>query len=350
MSDEQLPSTHTKVSASQILITMRTDSAEETSSSMKLNDDASSNVVANNDTNISNISTATNRDVAYVTTSPSSTQNVHNNNNSPSPSNTKNTLELSPNSSDDEETRNASPEPIIYDDDLIFDKDEDAPSESEDHNDHYLPSTDHYRRIIMNTSTKIPTSNLYTGLFNNQFIPEEFVIPKQWEKSFKSTDNLSGIVNCIMLIRKRAVDRKRKTTSKVDIGFRFPFKQVITPEDRFEMTELASKFYLSNDKKRIPYLWLHYYPPHQNKGNVPVREFFKNSFPSASDNERIDTVHEHNKTECFAIGIHDKHFENLQFGFTDRCHILAAVSFCLLKNNDKNDLSGAYIYYLGIHQ
>ena len=250
-------------------------------------------------------------------------------------------------SSDDELGNKKGPEPIIYDDDLIFDDDEDAKSEAEEPNEQYLPSTDHYRRIFLNASTKIPTNNLFDGLINNQFIPEKFQIPKQWQKTFKSSDNLSGIISCIMLIRKRVVDRKKKSSSKVDIGYRFPLKQVLGPDDRFEMNELASKFYMSEEKSRTPYLWLHYYPPNQNAGNRPVQDFFKNIFPSLSDNERIETVHQHNRTECFAIGIHDRKFENLQYGFSDCCHILAAVSFCLLKNTDESYLTGAYIYYLG---
>ena len=400
MSENPKGTSHSKVSASQILIRMRADSAEDTSPSHKDNHPPTSsrestehNLSASSkagNTQSSKISTSTtdnNVDLNHPTSSaydnvnvnqsPSPTQDVDesknsNNSKTNSPQPLKDTVnrttiptqvdinletldtstqenvqeENSTNSSDDEIVNSNSLQPIIYDDDLIFDKDEDAKSIEETPNEQYHPSTDHYRRIFLNSSTKIPTNNLFDGLINNQFIPEEFKMPKQWEKTYKKSYNFSGIVNSIMLIRKRNVDRKKKASNKVDIGYRFPFKQVLDSDDRFEMIELGSKYYMSDDKTRIPYVWLHYYPPNQNKGNSPIKDFFKSIFPSESDNELIELVHEHHRTECIAIGLHDKKFENLQYGYTDRCHILAAVSFCLLKN-DSDLPSGAYIYYLG---
>ena len=331
MSGKQQSSLQSKESASQILVTMRADSTEDTSSQTNQDNipvsipeasDPNMSPSSTNENFVSNQLPSSSQDNDYSITSsspthnstnqnilsnkePSSTQDDDDTNKLPastqgvddinkSSASTVSNIQEEPesilslinnnistvlsDSSDDELGNKKGPEPIIYDDDLIFDDDEDAKSEAEEPNEQYLPSTDHYRRIFLNASTKIPTNNLFDGLINNQFIPEKFQIPKQWQKTFKSSDNLSGIISCIMLIRKRVVDRKKKSSSKVDIGYRFPLKQVLGPDDRFEMNELASKFYMSEEKSRIPYLWLHYYPPNQNAGNRPVQDFSRTSF------------------------------------------------------------------------
>ena len=112
------------------------------------------------------------------------------------------------------------------------------------------------------------------------------------------------------------------------------------------MTEIGSKYYTEN-QSRVPYIWLHYYPPCQPSANTPIKDFFKSIFPSTSDKLRVDTVHQNHKTECIAIAIHDKEFDNQQFCYCDCCHILSAVSFTLVRQSKKDTTTGAYIYYLG---
>ena len=192
MSENPPDISRSKVSASQILITMRADSVEATSSpdheiyppsslqdnievtlaprstegnikpskistpttnnNVDLNDPPSPSVDFNESYN--NNDTETNspeQENVKLTKTSSHTQD--DNESDQAPTGTQENVEgenAAASSSDDEVVNNNSLQPIIYDDDLIFDKDEDAKSIEESPDDQYHPSTDHYRRIFLN--------------------------------------------------------------------------------------------------------------------------------------------------------------------------------------------------------
>ena len=154
---------------------------------------------------------------------------THSNN----PLSSKGNESISSNSSDDEDKNAVDGELDIMSDDLSFeDDDEDEKSIQEDPQDKYLPSTDHYRRVILQSITKVSSTNIYNGKIDDTFIPQEFQLPSQLQQSSNKKLNLNTINNCIMIIRKRSVDRKKKSSHNVERGYRFPLKHVIETRDR----------------------------------------------------------------------------------------------------------------------
>ena len=192
------------------------------------------------------------------------------------------------------------------------------------------------------------SASAYNGSIPTQHIPS-FITPNVANKfksviAYPSTEKKQlKIMSYLCHFRHTIYDRKTIHPDANTKGYRFPLNAILSTKARPELKFIASKFY-KEENRRVPNVWLYYFPSTSDLDYPIGQQFFQHVFPSKGEREHIRTIHEHKNTEAFAIALQDSVFKNIKTARQLSSNIISMVSFRMLEDDDD---SGAFIYYLG---
>ena len=200
------------------------------------------------------------------------------------------------------------------------------------------------------SNTKVEgTNDIRPSAMPSNKIPHKFVFykDKHYPEVYASDHNSKSQIDTMSYmsyLRGLVYNRHKKTKSDQkphELGYRFPFQDIITSDDRPQAKFLANKFYIEN-KKRYKNVWLYYYPSTCDVKHNHLKEFLKFNFPDEDDDKYIDLVHRHKNTEALCIAVHDSAYEAESKMRVTSSKIIAMIVFRMLRNDE----SGVFVYYL----
>ena len=165
-------------------------------------------------------------------------------------------------------------------------------------------------------------------------------------KNLPSTPNeVKKSLQYLLEIRKYSRVSKETTIKHLvsTQGFRVSLRSVYKLSNRPEIRLLANKMIKEHEKK-VPQVWLYYYPNVSRVDNNLHSQFFQHLFPRTPDTEPIVNVSKPDRTEMLCVAVHDIIFDPGTNTYVTTSKVVSAISFRLLA--DCQSGSGIYVFYL----
>ena len=200
-------------------------------------------------------------------------------------------------------------------------------------------------------------SATFTGALSSVFRPTVFEAAKDMPlQTMQGPHAVSSLclqtISFMVYLYDLANDTSNHSTLKataLGTGYSFPLKDFISKDDRHEIQEL-SKQNIMDDGKKVPQVWIYFYPSTKTLFHKVHDEFFGHLFPNDDDKSYIETVGQDENTSMICVALHDKVFNEHTILDEPTNNIIAAVSFRILPQTSFHEETGAYIYYLGTLQ